>query len=78
MNRLVTQAHYGKTVAWTPRDDITASELAEAVAVLLIITHGGFIMPPAAERVAALPESVRRHFTITQVRGEPAPAPPKD
>ena len=48
-------------VAWNPRDDITAYELARAIPVLFAMAHGA---ASSADQAKNLDRDAARHFTV--------------
>jgi hypothetical protein len=53
-----------KIIRWTPAEDITAYELALAMPILFMVGSSSGFYGYAEDGVAALPENVRRHFTV--------------
>lgn len=54
--------HFPDLVAWSPKADITAYELARAIPVLFAMAHGA---ATSADQAKALDNEVARHFTIS-------------
>jgi hypothetical protein len=52
-----------KPISWQPKPDITAYELAQAMAVLISLGRGGMHIE-CEDAIAVLPDAVKRHFVI--------------